>query len=47
MLVDYLKAFCLKIYEENKVVLKKGNTCILSEGKHFWRILKTYQKQTI
>jgi hypothetical protein len=40
MLYKYLSSFALKIFEENKVVLKKGNTAILNESKRCWRILK-------
>ena len=45
MLEKYLSAFALKIYEENKVVLRKGNTCILGEGKQRWRVLKKLGKR--
>lgn len=40
MLYKYLSSFALKIFEESKVVLKKGNTAILNESKRCWRILK-------
>lgn len=40
MLYKYLSHFALKVFEENKVVLKKGNTAILSESKRCWRVLK-------
>lgn len=40
MLYKYLSSFALKMFEENKVVLKKGNTAILHESKRCWRVLK-------
>jgi hypothetical protein len=43
MLCKYLSDYCLKIFEESKVVLKKGSTCILSESKQSWRVLKRQQ----
>lgn len=47
MLIKYLSHFALKIYEQNKVVLKKGSTCILSEAKKCWRILKKYKENLV
>jgi hypothetical protein len=47
MLFKYLSNFALKIYEENKIVLKKGSTCILNDSLKSRRILKKFAGNTI
>jgi hypothetical protein len=47
MLYKYLSSFALKIFEENKVVLKKGNTAILHESKRCWRVLKRIKRVNV
>lgn len=47
MLYKYLSQFALKIFEENKVVLKKGNTSILNRSKQCLRVLKKIKDENV
>lgn len=36
----YLSAFALRIFNEQKIALRKGNTYVLGWGENDWRVYK-------